>query len=72
MEYTDEEIMKLAKDAGLWGVEMWWWDDIIPKLRKFLELATKAPETDKKCECGNPEWIIGPCANCGGIPRAIG
>ena len=35
---TDEEIRRLAKEAGFWGVDGWW-DDAIPRFRKMMELA---------------------------------
>jgi len=66
MEYTDEEIMAMAKGAGFWGgVE--WRSHTAPYFRKFLELATRETGTDKECHCDNPEWMIGPCLKCGGL-----
>ena len=65
MEYSDEQIREMAKKAGFWKRDIIHWYDAIPRLRRFLELATKAPETDRKCECDRP--IMGPCINCGGL-----
>jgi len=75
MEYTDEEIRKMAEEAGF--SYLMWWEKYIPRLRKFLELATKAPETDRECwcskphhticHCDKPEYPLGPCLKCGGL-----
>ena len=59
MRFTKKGLIALLRAQGEKG-------------NKFLELTTKAPETDRECECGNPEWIIGPCLNCGGRPRVRG
>jgi len=78
MEYTDEEIRKMAEEAGF---SPWVIHDNPQKnisiFRKFLELATKAPETDRECECSKPhhtichcdkpEYPLGPCLKCGGL-----
>jgi hypothetical protein len=37
---TDDDIKRLAREAGMWGVEEWWKDQI-PRLKKFLELVDK-------------------------------
>jgi hypothetical protein len=36
-QLTDDDIKRLAKQSGMWGVEGWWKQEI-PRLRKFLEL----------------------------------
>lgn len=40
---TDADIKRLAQEAGMWGVKAWW-EQEIPRLRKFLELV----EVEKK------------------------
>ena len=44
-QITDEDIRRLAKQAGMWGVEDWWQQEI-PRLRRFLELV----EAEKRME----------------------
>ena len=38
---TDDQIRNLAKQAGWWSTYEAWWEQEIPRLRKFLELALK-------------------------------
>ena len=72
MEYSDEQIREMAKKAGFWKRDIIYWYDAIPRLRRFLELATRATETDRECECYSPLYLLGPCLNCGGRPRVGG
>ena len=37
---SDDQIKEMARDAGFWGVDIWW-KDVIPKFRLFLELAAQ-------------------------------
>jgi len=27
-------------------------------------------DTEPECDCNNPEWPVGKCLNCGGLPPA--
>ena len=47
MKISDSEIREMAKEAGFWGVNIWW-KDAIPRFRRFLEL--KKEQENKKGE----------------------
>ena len=53
---TDDQIRDLAKQAGWWSVYEGWWEQEIPRLRKFLELANS--------QCVHPLSSVKPVRVC--------
>ena len=88
MEYTDEQIREMAKEAGFLEAEVLY-KGIVQKFHKFLELANTLriqkrykhqpdkhiggkPLGEIECECFSPSYLISQCLNCGGRSRVRG